>query len=149
MRTWLPDWLQPIADRVFHPYVLIALGALSIVLFVLSVIGVPWFLARVPADYFSRHERVELGLPGRPRPPWWALLRFGKNLLGLVLFVAGIAMLVLPGQGLLTLVVSLFLLDFPGKRRIERRILGYRPVLRALNRLRLRAGRPPLEGISR
>jgi hypothetical protein len=52
-------------------------------------------------------------------------------------------MLVLPGQGVLTLCVSLFLLDFPGKRRLERRILGYPPVLHALNRLRTRAGQPP------
>lgn len=143
MRARLPDWLRPVAAWLFHPYVLIGLAAFSAVLFVLSAVGVPWFLARVPADYFSRRERAGLGLPRHARPRGYALLRVGKNLLGLVLLAAGVAMLILPGQGLLTVCVSLFLLDFPGKRRLERRVLGYPPVLRALNRLRARAGRPP------
>ena len=72
-------------------------------------------------------------------------VRLAKNGLGVVLLAAGIAMLVLPGQGLLTLVVALILLDFPGKRRLQRRIVYAPRVLAALNALRRRAGREPLE----
>jgi hypothetical protein len=68
-----------------------------------------------------------------------------KNLLGLVLVLAGIAMMLLPGQGLLTVFVGLLLLEFPGKHRLERRLIGWGPIYRAINRLRRRAGRPPLE----
>ncbi len=53
-------------------------------------------------------------------------------------------MLVLPGQGIITLLVGLMLLEFPGKQRLLQRVLGQRQVLRAVNRLRQRAGRGPL-----
>jgi hypothetical protein len=68
-----------------------------------------------------------------------------KNLLGLVLIIAGIAMLVLPGQGLLTIVVGVVLMNFPGKYRLERWLATRRPVWRSLNWLRRRASRPELQ----
>ena len=49
-----------------------------------------------------------------------------------------------PGQGMLTILIGLMLLDVPGKRRLERRIVGRRRILQAINRLRKRFGRPPL-----
>ena len=68
-----------------------------------------------------------------------------KNLAGTLLVVAGLVMLVTPGQGLLALFVGVMLLDVPGKRTLEREIL-YRPsVLRVINRIRTKAGRPPLD----
>lgn len=72
------------------------------------------------------------------------LILIAKNLVGLVLLIAGIAMLVLPGQGLLTIAVGLVLIDFPGKFRLERWLATRRPVWRSLNWLRKRAGRPEL-----
>jgi hypothetical protein len=59
--------------------------------------------------------------------------------------VAGLVMLVVPGQGLLTLAVGLMLMDFPGKFRLERWLATRGPVWRSLNWLRKRARRPPLE----
>jgi hypothetical protein len=84
MRARLPDWLQPVAAWLLRPNMLVALAVLFVVLFVLSAVGVPWFLARVPADYFSPREREELGM-SRPQRRVRALLRFGKNVLGLLL----------------------------------------------------------------
>jgi hypothetical protein len=69
----------------------------------------------------------------------------GKNLLGAVLIVAGLLMLVVPGQGLLTIAVGLALTDFPGKFRLERWIVKRPSVWRTINWLRRRAGREPLE----
>jgi hypothetical protein len=95
----------------------------------------------LPADHFAA-SRTEA-------PREWSVvgwgLRLGKNLLGLVFVLAGLAMLVLPGQGLLTLLIGLLLLDFPGKRAIERRLVA-RPTLRAfLDRMRAKRGAPPLQ----
>jgi hypothetical protein len=92
----------------------------------------------LPADYFLREEA---GLVADPKRHAW--LKLGKNLLGVVLLVAGIAMLVLPGQGVLTLLVAVALLDFPGKRRLERRIARSPRVLAALNSMRKKRGQPP------
>lgn len=140
-----PAWVQTFLHWLLTPHVLVALSVGSVVLFVLSVVGVPWFIARVPADYFTRHERGDLRMTAVRQPAWRVALRVIKNVLGVMVLFAGVAMLVLPGQGLLTILASLFLLDFPGKRRLQRRIVASGPVFRALNRLRERAGRAPLE----
>jgi hypothetical protein len=148
MSAWierLPPWLRGPVEWLLEPTVLTALAVFSVALFVLSVAGVPWFVARVPADYFTRRELAEMRLEPAALSPWRIAGRVLKNLLGLVLLLAGIAMVFLPGQGLLTIFVGLLLLDFPGKRRLERRLIGWRPLYRAINALRRRAGRPPLE----
>lgn len=67
-----------------------------------------------------------------------------KNLVGVVFLLAGIAMLVLPGQGLLTVLIGISLIDFPGKHRLEARLVSQRLVLQAINAVRHRFGRPPL-----
>jgi len=72
------------------------------------------------------------------------VLLVGKNLLGCIFLGAGMAMLVLPGPGVLTILVALTLLDFPGKFRLERWIVARRPLLGTINWLRRRAGRTPL-----
>jgi UPF0716 family protein affecting phage T7 exclusion len=72
--------------------------------------------------------------------------RVGKNVLGVILVVVGIVLVLpgVPGQGMLTILIGLMLLDVPGKRRLERRIVGRRRILKAINRLRKRFGGPPL-----
>ena len=140
----VPDALRPLHELLQHRGILVALGVGSVVLFVLSVVGVPFFLARLPTDYYSRTEQKRLGLAGTKRP-LRTLLRIAKNALGALLVVLGIFMLVLPGQGLLTLLVGIMLVDFPGKYRFERRILSSPRVLRVVNALRKRSGKPPLE----
>jgi hypothetical protein len=67
-----------------------------------------------------------------------------KNVAGVAFFLAGISMLILPGQGLLTILIGISLMDFPGKHRLEARIVGNRTVLGAVNSLRAKFGRPPL-----
>ncbi len=69
---------------------------------------VPFALSRMPVDYFVRDVS-----PARTS----LFVRVLKNVFGIVLVVLGVAMLVLPGQGLLTIVLGLGLVDFPGRRR--------------------------------
>ena len=68
-----------------------------------------------------------------------------KNVGGWLFILAGTVMLVLPGQGIITMVVGVMLIDFPGKFRLERWLAARRPLMRALNWMRRRAGRPPLQ----
>ncbi|HVR21647.1 MAG TPA: PGPGW domain-containing protein [Polyangiaceae bacterium] len=136
--------LRSLQALLQHPVLLASLAVISLVTFVASLLGVPFFLARLPADYFSRSEKKALGFEPSNRP-LRTLLAVGKNALGALLVVLGVLMLVLPGQGILTLLVGLLLLDFPGKRRLERRLVGTPRVLRVVNALRKRWNRPPLE----
>jgi hypothetical protein len=123
---------------------LFVLGVISLLTFFGTLVIVPWLVARIPFDYFALEERRVLPWSGRHMLIRWLLL-IGKNLLGGVLLVMGIAMLVLPGQGLLTMLVGLVLLNFPGKYRLERWFVQRRPVLNSVNWLRRRSGRRPLE----
>ncbi len=118
--------------------------ALSGVAFVAAIIGVPWVVARLPSDYFNQPNRSvwrELN-----REPWYALVLGGlKNLLGAALLLLGIVMLVTPGQGVLTLIAGMLLMNFPGKFELERWLVGQPGVMRGLNWLRRRHGEPPFE----
>ncbi|HLG42632.1 MAG TPA: PGPGW domain-containing protein [Planctomycetota bacterium] len=122
--------------------------ALSVGTFILSLVFVGLFVVLIPADYFAGPRRPKSATPAR-----W-ILRIFKNLLGLVLVALGIvmAMPLVPGQGLLTILIGLTLLDFPGKWRMERLIILRPRVLGAINRLRARYRRPPIvtppEGMS-
>lgn len=101
------------------------------------------FLITIPPDYFSEHHpRLDRWRDLHPALRWAWLV--GKNLIGGVLIVAGIIMLVTPGQGILTLLLGLSLVDLPGKRALERRIVERPTVLKVINQMRIRAGREPL-----
>jgi hypothetical protein len=67
-----------------------------------------------------------------------------RNALALVLLAAGILMLVLPGQGILTILIALMVSTFPGKYRMERAIMRRPRVLRAANWIRRRYHKPEL-----
>jgi hypothetical protein len=66
-----------------------------------------------------------------------------KNVVGTIFLVAGFAMLFLPGQGLLTMVIGISLIDFPGKRKIEKRLVSQPTIFQAINALREKFGKPP------
>ena len=104
------DWVHA------HQAVMWWLIAISALTFVTSIIAVPWMLVRIPPRYFMTTEHEH---PWADRHP---LLRhsftIGKNLLGLIFVVLGVLMLVLPGQGILTILAGLVLVDFPGKERV-------------------------------
>ena len=118
------------------------MGFVSLATLVLSALLIPLLIVKLPADFYAERKNRRRILQSRP------ILRFLflaiKNALGAALLVAGIFMLVLPGQGILTILAALALLNFPGKRRLEMRILHIPSLLKSINWLRLRAGRRPL-----
>jgi len=119
------------------------LAASSGVMFLGSLLVIPWLVARIPADYFVRPE----GKPSEfhsEHPVAVVALKILKNAAGLICFLAGIAMLVLPGQGILAMLTGIVLMSFPGKRKLELKLIRRPAVLKAVNWLRDRAGRAPL-----
>jgi hypothetical protein len=120
------------------------LVAVSIAMFALTPVAVGWMLVRLPRDYFTKQQRRPLG-SWSSRPAVRFALLAAKNLLGVLLIVAGLLMLLVPGQGMLTIAAGLVLTDFPGKFRLQRWIVERPSVWRSVNWLRRRAGREPLE----
>lgn len=120
------------------------LGIVSVALFVVSLVVFPLVVAALPIDYFVR-DRRDPAHQQRRHPVVWFVLTIVKNILGFVLILAGIAMLVLPGQGILTILMGVALANFPGKFTLERRLVRQPSVGRTLNRIRAFAGKPRLE----
>ncbi len=136
MQQWW-EWI------VGNGVVLAWFGGVSLAMFVGSLLALPVLVSRIPRDYFV-DQRRHLSKTHRFHPVVWGLLIAAKNLLGLVLIVAGIAMLVLPGQGLLTILIGISLMDFPGKYTLERWLVARPGVFKAINWLRARCGEEPL-----
>lgn len=131
----MPDTLVRILDALERPEVVTVIGGVSLLMLLVSLVAVPWVCCRLPIDYLD---------PDAPRAGAGWFRRVARNVVGVLLLMAGILMLVLPGQGLLTMLVGLTLVDFPGKRRFVRRLLMRRRVLRVINGLRRRFGIEPL-----
>lgn len=131
------DWIR------IEPWLAGWIFLASVLMFLGSLIVIPILVTRMRSDYFlCRRPSAESWMGQHPAAR--AAFYVAKNVLGLILLVAGIAMLVLPGQGVLTILVGITLLNFPGKRRLELRIVRQRRVLQAINWMRARAKRPPL-----
>ena len=124
-----------------HQDILGWMGLFSLVMMVATLLTVPMIIIRLPSRYLTTEDDGLSQIPPRWRWPYIV----AKNMMGMLLVMAGLSMLVLPGQGLLTLAIGLVLLDFPGKRRLGRRIIGQQRILSAINRLRARAHKEPLE----
>lgn len=118
---------------------LLSVGAL-----VGSAVGIPWIITRLPQDYFLREERVVWRAPRR-NPLMGICIAIVKNVAGLLLVALGIVMLVTPGQGLLTLLAGLLLMNFPGKYRLERWLISRPGVMRGMNWLRRRQHKMPFD----
>ena len=116
----------------------------SVTTFVVSLVLGGVLIVRMPADHFVRYGPPPESFRGRHPALRWTL-RLLKNLLGLLLLVGGVIMLFTPGQGVLFLLLGLMLLDVPGKRHLELRIVRNPAVLKSINTIRARAGRPPLQ----
>jgi len=122
---------------------LIAIGVFSVLTFIGTLIAVPIILSRMPSNYFQHdleHRWLEDYHP--------IVRRVGlllKNTVGVVFLLAGIAMLVLPGQGILTMVIGVSLLNFPGKRKLEHKLLTQPMVFQAMNSIRAKFSKPPFE----
>ncbi len=114
----------------------------SLGLFLLSIVLVAAVIAKLPADYFlASHEHHFVDPRRYPNLHWFC--RVFRNVIGIVLVVAGIAMLVLPGQGILTIVIGIMLMDFPAKHHFLQKLVSKAVVRKSLNLIRQKLGKPP------
>ncbi len=120
---------------------LTGLGVLGVVTFAVSLITLPIIVARLPVDYFVSPRKRSLPWRGE-HPLRSTLLVVLRNLLGMFLVFGGLMMLVLPGQGVLTIVIGLLMIDAPKKRAFQAWLLAWKPVNRGVNWLRRKAHQP-------
>jgi len=106
---------------------------------------VSFILVKLPADHFSKKRKTKFW--AGPRPAIHAAKVIGKNIGGVLLVALGIVLSLpgVPGQGLLTVLLGIMLLDFPGRHRLEQKLLSKPSIVNTINRLRERFDKPPLQ----
>ena len=137
------DWLTNFIQQISWQQVAWAVG-LFLATFVASLIVVSILLVQLPSTFCLESHDRRFWVHRHKALRWTGVVL--KNLLGLALIVLGVGLSLpgVPGQGVLTILIGIILMDFPGKRRIERKIVGRPKVLSAINGLRKRFNKPPL-----
>ena len=123
--------------EIILPY-LQTLALVSLGTFFLSILLIPWSVGRLPVDYFADLQRQS---PDK-RPKNSLAVLVVRNVLGTILLVAGVLMLFLPGQGILTILIALLCMVFPGKYRFVLFLISNHSVQRSLDWIRTKLGRP-------
>ena len=137
--------MTPILDWFRNYEVLIWwTGAASVLMFLGSLCAIPFILIKIPADYFSSLE-TKSRIDVRDLSFFRLLYLIFKNMVGIAFILAGLIMLLLPGQGILTIIVGMSLFNFPGKYRLVRNIIRNKTILDTINKLRSKADKPPIE----
>jgi len=135
------DQFIQFAETWISKEIWVGLIAFSVIAFVGTLIAIPAILIRLPPDYFQNHHHKPWFANHHPVVRTFGLL--AKNLAGIIFLLAGIAMLFLPGQGLLTMLLGILFIDFPGKHRLEKKLIQHPKILLAINAFREKAGKPP------
>ena len=125
------DWVQA------HLGALVAVGG-SMLVGTVAMVAALFVVVQLPADYLRKKQKG-----GERQKAGWK--RIGKNILGWGLITAGVAMVVLPGPGVVVAIIGVAMADFPGKARLLRWLLSRGRIMGAMNRLRARFSKPPLE----
>jgi hypothetical protein len=137
------NWLSDFYSTLTWGNVLLGVG-LFLASLTISTLAVAVVMVKIPANYFSETHSREF-LPGSAWHVRWGALIL-KNALGVILVLLGIVLSLpgVPGQGILTILLGLIMIDIPGKRPLEARIIKRPAVLGAINSLRARYNKPPL-----
>lgn len=124
----------------FEDYIALIVTA-SALIFVISLIFTPFLVSKIPHDYFTnaKYHKLEIEHFGH------IVAVVGRSALGLTLVFLGFVMLFTPGQGILAIIVGLFLMEFPGKKRLECKIIQNEVTFKALNWMRKKFKQPPFD----
>ena len=139
MIKWLTDYW---ASLTWND-ILVAAG-LFLASVIISFVGLAIAAVKIPKNYFSSHYRQDF----LPDSSW--IVRWGatiaKNVLGVILIALGVVLSLpgIPGPGILSILIGLIMLDIPGKRPLEFRIIKLPKVLSSINGLRKKFGKEPL-----
>jgi len=124
----------------------VLIGALLFVAsFFINLAIVSVILVKLPKDHFSKRRKTKFW--SGPHPALHAAKVIGKNVAGVLLVALGVVLSIpgVPGQGLLTILLGVMLLDFPGRHRLEQKLLSKPSIVNSINRLRKRFDKQPLE----
>ena len=135
--SFVYEWLEK------NSYILLYLGVFSFCIFFMSIFGIKYFAAKIPQDYFTKKQRVSKLKDSSV--VLWLFYMITKNLIGYIFIILGILALVLPGQGILMILIGLVMSDYPGKQNLERRIISIKTVRRGINWLRKKSGVEEIE----
>jgi hypothetical protein len=137
------EWLSQFWESLTWGRVGLGVG-LFVLSFGMSLGAIALVMVKIPENYFSTHYERDF-LPGSPFLVRWGAVIL-KNLLGVILILIGIVLSLpgVPGQGLLTILLGLIMLDIPGKRPLEAKIIQRPAILAAINNLRAKYNKPPL-----
>ena len=120
-------------------------AAIFVASFLVNLGIVSLILVKLPADHFSKSRKTKFW--SGPHPALHAAGVIGKNIGGILLVALGVVLSLpgVPGQGLLTILLGIMLLDFPGRHRLEQKLLSKPSIVNTINSLRGRFGKKPLE----
>lgn len=136
----LAGWLPELTWRN------VGLGVLVVVVtFVVATGVVSFVVVKLPATYFHPNHDREILKDKSPAIRWAGVI--GKNLAGVILVVLGVVMSLpgIPGPGLVTILFGVMLVDFPGRRTLEHKIVSRPSVQKTINNLRKRFGKKPIK----
>lgn len=120
-------------------------AALFVASFLINLAIVSFILVKLPADHFAKTRKREF-MAGH-HPALRVAATIGKNIAGVLLVALGVVLSLpgVPGQGLLTILLGIMLVDFPGKHRLEQKLLSRPSIINAINGLRAKFEKPPLQ----
>ena len=148
LKMHTPDAIMEILHLLIHwakahPVLLTWLWVLSVVTFFGSLLVIPMLVVRMPQDYFL-YNKSHLREYRKQHPVFRLFSVILKNILGFVFIATGIVMLFFPGQGVITILIGITLVNFPRKKALEIRLIRQPAVLRAVDWMRSRYGKDPL-----
>ena len=139
----MENFIESITEFVSNYKIYILwLATISLFVFIFSLVSIKWLVALIPTDYFVKKN---ISKSKKSYSLLWLMSIIVKNIIGYTLILGGILMLVLPGQGLFTILMGLILSNYPGKYTIEKRIISIPRILKTINWLRKKSNKPRLE----
>ena len=139
----MENFIESITEFVsnYKTYIL-WLATISLFVFIFSLVSIKWLVALIPTDYFVKKD---ISKSKKSYSLLWLISIIVKNIIGYTLILGGILMLVLPGQGLFTILMGLILSNYPGKYTIEKKFISIPSILKTVNWLRKKSNKPRLK----
>ena len=103
--NFITEWLTSYSS------ILIGIGGLSILILMFSIIGLGWFISQIPEDYFKKKKRQAKNWDQYSSETRMMMI-IVKNVIGIVMLISGLLLLILPGQGILTMIIGILLIDY-------------------------------------
>lgn len=129
--NFLYAWLEN------NSYILFYLGIISVLIFIFSIVGLRLFIIAIPSDYFINKKRVSALRDNSIL--LWVFYKIFKNIIGYIFIAIGLLALVLPGQGILMILIGLMMSDYPKKFDLEKKIIKINTVRKGVNWIRIKS----------